>query len=156
MCLLRALKTLIDKGKTDIRLYILGYYEPTQQIAKELNEYIQDNSLEPYVKFLGMHKNVFDFLINADCFVMTSWYEGLSVAFLEAVVSGIPIIATDMPFVKELNAFAKCATVIPQDDDQLLASILYEKAYRKQTNRAISIFKKNFSIDKFVEEHLNI
>lgn len=156
MCLLRAVKRLIDRGKTDIRIYFLGYYEPADPVVQKLNEYIQKNGLRPYVEFLGMHRNVCDFLANADCFVMTSWYEGLSVAFLEAVISGIPIVTTDMPFVQELNTFAECATVIPQNDDRSLAAVLYKKTYKRQTQQTINQFKSHFSMEEFVRKHLEV
>lgn len=156
ICLLRALKRLIDKGQTNIRVYFLGYYDSKEQIAQQLNDYIQKNDLQDYVEFLGMHENVCDFLANADCFVMTSWYEGLSVAFLEAVISGTPIVTTDMPFVRELNDISACATVIPQDDDKALALALYEKAYQEQTQETIDRFKRNFSMIEFVQKHLEV
>lgn len=156
LCLLRALKILVDQNKTNFRIYFLGNYEAGDETACILQDYIQENGLQPYVVFLGMHKNVNDFLVNADCFVMTSWYEGLSVAFLEAVICGLPIVVTDMPFVKELNQLAECAVIIPQDDDHALAGVLAEGMFHRQTDQTIQTFKENFSMDRFVSEHLQV
>ena len=44
------------------------------------------------VIFLGVRKNVQDYLFAADCFVMPSLYEGLPVAAIEAQCTGIPCV----------------------------------------------------------------
>lgn len=156
ICLLRALRYLTVQGDTQVKLYILGEYEETDLVYQELKQYISDYALGEYVRFLGTHENVEDFLANADCFVMTSWYEGLSVAFLEAVISGCAVITTDLPFVQELNSISKCASVIPQNDAGGLADLLLNKNYWKQNRKTIEIFSEKFSFERFVEEHCDI
>ena len=44
------------------------------------------------ILFLGVKKNVEDYLSAADCYVMPSLYEGLPVAAIEAQCSGLPSI----------------------------------------------------------------
>lgn len=156
ICLLRALNTAVQSGRTDLRLYFLGYYEEKEPVFGQLQDYIRENQLDAYVSFLGMHKNVNEYLANADCFVMTSWYEGLSVAFLEAVISGIPIIVTDLPFVQELNEISECAVVIPQNDDKALAEVLMNGNYQRQKPHTIRLFEEKFSMDEFVNQHLQL
>ncbi|MDO4490591.1 MAG: glycosyltransferase family 4 protein [Lachnospiraceae bacterium] len=153
LCLLRGLNRLVEKGRTDFRVYFLGYHDPAEPVAQQLQLYIQQNGLEPYVEFLGMHKNVKDFLSQADCFVMTSWYEGLSVAFLEAAICGLPVLVTDMPFVTELNELTPCAQVIPQDDDAALAELLDRGGLQPQSEETITLLKETFSLEQFVEKH---
>lgn len=156
LCLARAINHCIKDGKSDIRAYILGNFDESDQTYIELKKYIENEGIADHVIFLGMHQNVNDFLNNADCFVMTSRYEGLSVAFLEAVISGLAIVVTDMPFVRELNSISNCSTVIQQDDDKALASILEKKSYKQQSLETISLFKEKFSMKEFVDKHYNL
>lgn len=46
------------------------------------------------VHFLGGKSNVYDYLLCADCFIMSSLYEGLPVSILEAYSAGLPVIST--------------------------------------------------------------
>ena len=159
ICLLKAIKECKDKGEI-IQAVFLGDYSAEQSTYPSLIKYIKDNSLETQIFFLGVQNNVADFLHNADCFVMTSIYEGLSVAFLEAVLSGIPIISTDMPFVRELNQLAPeeypCASVVPQNDYHAISSLLCEGKYVSQNIKTISIFNELFSMETFSKRHMEI
>ena len=155
MCLLRSIKMCVNRGER-IHAYILGSYDESSTIYKELRSYISDEGIDDYITFLGMHKNVNEFLANADCFVMTSWFEGLSVAFLEAVISGTHIITTDLPFVHELQKIGKCATIIDQDDSEKLAELLIESEWEAPSRDTINSFVSKFGMEQFVHEHLNV
>ncbi len=156
ICILRAMKRCLESGCQNIKLYILGIYNETDEVYRNMKNFIEENHMQKNVHFLGMRDNVADFLANADCFVMTSWYEGLSVSFLEAVCCGVPIIATDMPFVRELNAISGCAEVIAQDDDQQLSKKLMHQEYQPQTPETVNLFRDRFSMDNFVKQHLDV
>ncbi|MBR3108167.1 MAG: glycosyltransferase family 4 protein [Clostridia bacterium] len=153
MCAVRAVKDCLSRGR-EVHLFILGAYDEADETYQELRAYVQDNGLSEHVTFLGMHTNVWDFLANADCFIMTSRYEGLSVAFLEAVVCGTPIICTDMPFVRELMKIGACAAVIDQDDSKALSDLLIHAAWRTPAQETVEKFKKLFSMEQFTEKHL--
>lgn len=156
MCLIKALEQIIARGNTQVMLYILGNYEENDPVYQQLAQYIYAHALQNYVRFLGARDNVEDFLANADCFVMTSWYEGFSVAFLEAVISGCAVVAADLPFVRELNAFAECAVVIPPNDAGRLADVLSQRDYQKQSSMTIEAFTEKFSLERFVEKHCEV
>ena len=59
--------------------------EKTKEKARRLG-------IDNDVLFLGVRKNVEDYLSAADCYVMPSLYEGLPVAAIEAQCSGLPSI----------------------------------------------------------------
>lgn len=159
ICLLKAIKECRDKGKV-FQAVLLGDYLSEKSTYTSLMEYVKNNSLEQQIHFLGVRSNVAEFLNNADCFVMTSIYEGLSVAFLEAVFSGLPIICTDMPFVRELNELASekypCATVVDQNDYSEIASVLYEERFFSQHHKTMDVFKELFSMKTYSAKHLKI
>lgn len=153
LCLLKSINKCIQAGEMNIKLYILGHYEINDPVYIELQGYIKEHNLTEYIKFLGMHKNVEDFLANSDCFVMTSYYEGLSVAFLEAIMAGVPVITTDLPFVREINNISACSVVVPQDDSDKLAEVIIEKNYDKPSEESVAKFKQMFSLENFVSKH---
>lgn len=155
ICLLRGLCRCRDAGKP-IQAVILGSCDMNSGAYRELREYAESHQLQELVQFLGQQSEMQKFLSNADCFVMTSHYEGLSVSFLEAVFCGVPIIVTDMPFVQELNGIARCATVIPQEDDAALAQVLMEGGYSPPDAQAQKRFAQQFSMGGFVNAHFSL
>lgn len=54
-------------------------------------------SLTERVELAGVTNNVKDVLLNSDLFVMTSNYEGMPNALIEAMATGLPCISTDCP-----------------------------------------------------------
>lgn len=155
ICLLRAVAQCCVKGNP-IQCAILGSFDEASEIYKQLQEYIHANGLENHVRFLGQQDEVQKFLQNSDCFVMTSRYEGLSVAYLEGVLCGVPIVTTDMPFVRELQQFGDSAVIVPQDDTQALAEILFTRSYAAASRETAALFREKFSLTQFSNAHMEL
>ncbi|GGF46918.1 glycosyltransferase [Echinicola rosea] len=88
------------------------------------------SSLEEKITKLGLADKVFlpgnvaevqEKLFDYDCFVFPSWYEGFSGALLEAMMVGIPIIASDIPMNLEAITPDKNALTFPVKDAEMLA-----------------------------------
>ena len=57
---------------------------------------VEEYGLTPYVQFLGIYTDVAKFYQAFDAFVFPSFFEGLSMALLEAQTSGLPCFVSDM------------------------------------------------------------
>lgn len=99
------------------KLYIIG--NGPQQ--KELQNLIYSLKMEKDILLLGRKSNVRDYLIKARAFILSSDYEGLPNAMLEAMDAGLPIISTDFftgaakEFVNEENGY-----IVPVGDGQAM------------------------------------
>lgn len=155
LCMLRTMAKLKEQGLTHYKLYIIGSYNETDQLYQQLTAFVHEHQLTPQVRFLGQRNNVADFLANADCFLMTSRYEGFSLAFLEAVISGVPIICTELDFARNLNKIAPCALLVPQDDSMALANVLAQKQFAMFTQNS-AVFAEQFSIETCARKHLEL
>lgn len=84
---------LISKSYPDLILEIYGEGEE----RKTLQTKIISKNLENKVFLRGSHKDVFDKIYGARMFVMTSKYEGMPNALMEAMGLGIPVVCSDCP-----------------------------------------------------------
>ncbi len=93
---------------------------------KEMDAYIRQNGIAHRVEFMGPSSSLEKEIVNAALFVLPSNYEGMSNALMEAMVMGLPVIATDCPC-------GGCATLIkegisgflvPTGDDEALAEAM--------------------------------
>jgi glycosyltransferase involved in cell wall biosynthesis len=77
----------------------------------------------PGVNFVGDVGDVRDWLAAADLVVLPSRWEGLSLAVLEALASGRPVVAADVPGLGEMVAPGTGARVAPDDPRALAGAI---------------------------------
>lgn len=63
----------------------------------DLEELASELGIDSFVSFMGEVDNVKDELKQSSCFVLSSDYEGLPNALMEAMAVGIPVISTDCP-----------------------------------------------------------
>lgn len=90
--LLEAFLEIEDKYR-DFKLIFCGEGE----LKESLNKKIVEKDLQERVIFCGQVKNVEKYLAEASVYVLSSDYEGMPNALMEAMAVGVPIIATDCP-----------------------------------------------------------
>lgn len=73
--------------------YILCGKGPEKE---RLNKIIKQYGLNSQIKMLGFRQDIPELLSSSDCFIFPSKREGLSVAVMEAMAVGLPIIASDI------------------------------------------------------------
>ena len=78
-------------------------------------------SLGDTVRELGVRTDVPDLRSASDVFVFPSLYEGLGGAVLEAMALEVPIVASDVPAIKEVVDGDRCAILVPIRDSRALA-----------------------------------
>lgn len=88
--ILRAFQILVEENN-QLELLFIGRGENEQYLKNMTNKY----HLNAKVKFIGYDTNPFKYLKNSDIYIMSSVREGLPNALIEAMVCGLPVIATD-------------------------------------------------------------
>lgn len=58
----------------------------------ELEAYVKEQGLQEHIRFVGFRTDLHEILQASDCFVLSSFREGLSVALMEAMAEGLPVV----------------------------------------------------------------
>ena len=80
--------------------------------------------LEGAVRFLGAREDVAELLCAADVFVVPSRWEGLGSVLLEAMALEAPIVASDLPAVREIICVSDVALLAPPGRPSALAAAI--------------------------------
>ncbi len=97
----------------DAHLVIVGREgDSSRQIKGLLSEY----GLEERVTLTGYTPDVFHYLCHAEVFVFPSFMEGLGTAVLEAMSLGVPVVASDIPPIREITNDGALARLVPAGD----------------------------------------
>jgi N-acetylgalactosamine-N,N'-diacetylbacillosaminyl-diphospho-undecaprenol 4-alpha-N-acetylgalactosaminyltransferase len=100
----------------DFSIEIIGKGE----LKEILEDYIVFTDTKDKIKLIDYTSDPFQYLMNADCFVLTSNFEGFPNVVLEALACNLPIISTDCKGgIRELLA-PSLATDIPLTTDNII------------------------------------
>jgi glycosyltransferase involved in cell wall biosynthesis len=117
--LLRAFSNAI-RGLPESVLLIAG----VGPFQKELMKLAGELELDSSVRFLGLREDVHKLMNAADAFVISSSWEGLPMALLEASASELPVIATDVGGNRDVIVAGKSGFLVkPNDIDDLANSM---------------------------------
>lgn len=81
------------QSKVNEKLVLVG----TGELLEPSRKLVKDLGIEDKVIFTGFKKNPYPYIKHAKLMVVSSDFEGFSIAILEALALGIPIISTDCP-----------------------------------------------------------
>lgn len=88
----------------------------------QLHARVARHGLENTVRFLGFREDVGDLLCAADVFVLPSRYEGLGGAALEAMAMRVPVVASDVPALREVLDGGRSGLLVQPGDPAALAA----------------------------------
>ncbi len=152
LCLLRAFTELI-RSHRNLFLIIIG----DGTLRNEIDLFIEKNDLRPYVLVRGNLSHSADLYNDIDIYIQPSLLEGCSITLLEAMGTGIPIIASNVGGPKELVIPNETGLLVPPNDPAALkAAILDLIGNRKKavglgragSERALKNFSSKIFIDK--------
>lgn len=124
-------------------------------LQEEYEQTIRKYELQEHIKLLGYRRDIDELCEIADCFIHTAYHEGLSVALLEAMASGLPIIGSDVRGINDLVENNKGGICInPQSIDEVQKAIqrMYQdKEFREECGRYNFEAVKKYCIEKIEE-----
>lgn len=122
--LIRAAAELVRQGLHNLLVMIVGEGDE----RSKLEMLVKSLSLKDYVKFLGIRHDVLRLMQASDIFVIPSRYEGLSIAMIEAMACGLPIVASDAPGLRNYIEHGHNGLLFPVEDYKSMAKHILQLA----------------------------
>ena len=108
----------IAAERPDVRFVLVG----DGPLRREIEAQVGASGLSERVILTGERRDVEDLLRSASMFWLTSRWEGMPNVVLEAMASGLPVIATDVGGVRELVREGEEGFVVPSEDTEAFVS----------------------------------
>jgi glycosyltransferase involved in cell wall biosynthesis len=101
------------------------------ELRSDLEDLAKAKNLSDKVIFAGKQDNIADYYSAADCFVLSSAWEGFGIVIVEAMSCKLPVVATDAGGVREV--LDDDSFIIPVKDSQRLKNkMLYVMELNKE------------------------
>ena len=141
-------------NRPDSELWLIG----DGALRPNAEEIVRENGLEQAVTFLGLQSNVYGFMHDADVFALTSNMEGIPMTLIEAMGTGLPVVATRVGGIPDMLD-DESALLVPVDEDAIAEA--FEKYYcdeqlRKQNGLAAAARADRFSAQVMAENYLQV
>lgn len=125
----------------------------------ELEKLCSELKVGDRVHFLGVRSDVPNLLKDADIGIISSHWEGFGLAAVEYMASGIPVVASGVPGVKEVVEGA--GLIFNQGDfrdlaEKILSIEKCSEAEKKQLKEKLLVRANEYSIDKMVDKYLEV
>ena len=126
------------------------------ELIEPLKEYVTQKALTGRVEFPGGVANVFEKMCNADLFVMSSDYEGMPNALLEAMCVGLPVISTTVSGAVDVIHHGENGMLVEINNSTVLAdtmrALLNDPVLRQQLGTQAAQLADIISVDNIAEE----
>jgi len=139
------------------RLYLVG--EGPQE--GELRGMISALGLQSRIILPGVFDNVEDLLLSANAFVLPSQFEGMSIALLEAMAAGLPVIASDIPGNRGIVEHGVTGTLFPLEDlqalaDQIIHALVNPRHADEIGKAARESVAAQYSLETTAQQHVDL
>ncbi len=129
-------------------------------LRQTLTAQILEADVGDVVHLPGITDEIPRVLKESDLYLCTSQVEGMSIALLEAMAAGLPILSTEVAGVSDLLEDGKTAVIIPQGNEeqlfQALESLCFDPVLRHQLSDSVEAAVQPFGVDCCAKQYVHV
>ena len=152
--LIRAFARFAEK-KESIRLQLLGEGE----LLDEMKDYAEKLKVADKVEFLGLQSNVYPYLNKADVFCLPSEYEGVPMTLIEAMGTGLPIVASNVGGIPDMLVNGENALLVEPNYvavEKAIEKLYNDVEFRIRLGNAAALRSEEFSAKVMASSYIKI
>lgn len=146
---------MLYKAHPNCRLRLVGEGE----LRKEAEALSQELGIREAVEFCGLRSNVYPILHDADAFLLPSHYEGMPMTLIEAMGTGLPIVAASVGGVPDMLTDGESALLVPCEEEAIFAAcekLVEDEPLRKKLGMAAKADSVRFSAETMAGQYLKL
>jgi len=152
LCLIEAFK-LVSTHNDMCRLIIIG----KGNMESELKNKVKESGLKDKVMFIKDRDDIPDIMNACDIFIFPSMYEGFGIALIEAMASGLAVIASDIETLREIIDNNSNGVLIEKENHIKLAEAIFKLIKNDNFrfslgNTARKMAFEKFNLERYVEK----
>lgn len=142
------------RGKYDVQWVVVGSGRGEAKVMQEA----KDRGVDDVVQFMGMRRNVPDWVAAFDCYVLPTLREGgCPISVMEAMSAGCPVVVSDFPTNFEVVSDKVNGLVAPMKESEILTKhiekLLTDPGLRTRLGtEARHCIEENFSIKQNIDK----
>lgn len=142
----------LHKAHPEYKLEIYG----DGDLKSSLLAHAKDKGVSDAVELMGARKDLHTCISDAEIFVLSSDYEGLSNALLEAMMMGLPCISTDCAGSDEVIVDGENGLLVPVGNTQKLAEAMLklaeDHALRANISKAGKTSTEQYKVENIIKQ----
>jgi sugar transferase (PEP-CTERM/EpsH1 system associated) len=140
-----------------LRLVLVG----DGALRVEVRQVLEQAGVLEHVWFAGERDDIPDIMRGLDCFVLPSLAEGVSNTMLEAMATGLPVVATQVGGNSELIESGMTGMLVPPANSDALARAMLgyyndRSTARRHAKAAHRVVEDRFSLTRMVADYVNV
>ena len=139
---------LLKQRNAEVRCIIVG----EGKARTELEAQARTLGIADAVLFVGTRRDIPAVLAALDVFVLPSRFEGLSLALLEAMAAGCPVVATAVSGSVEVVHDGETGLLVPPGDAKALAEAVYRLLTNSELARRVALAGKELVLKHYTIE----
>ena len=128
-------------------------------LEKVVRDKVKELNLEDCVEFLGLKANVYPYLNEADIFVLPSLWEGMPITLIEAMATGLPIVATGVGGVPDMIEHNVTGLLVDKQNINIakaLNRLIKNSELRAEIGQAARIASVRFSAQEMKAQYAQL
>ncbi|MGI9067503.1 MAG: glycosyltransferase family 4 protein [Pyrinomonadaceae bacterium] len=136
-------------------LFIGGSFPAASQLLQECVALCRELGISERVHFLGKRSDIPDLLSSLDVYVQSSVNESLGIAVIEAMLTGLPVVVSDIGALLEVTGEGEYAVTFRTGDAAELADKLIELCHDEHRRGELAGMGKAWATSHFsIEAHI--
>ena len=151
--LLEAFRLLLETHP-ECRLRLVGDGE----LRPDMEKLAREKGIADFVEFCGMQSNVYPYLHDADIFTLPSIYEGNPMTIIEAMGTGLPIVASRVGGIPDMISDGESGLLVEPEPQSICAGLtrlVGDAALRQRLGLAARKQSQTFSAEHMARDYIS-
>ncbi len=152
--LVKAFSTVVNRGH-DVSLYLYGQGE----LEESIKELVKNLHMDKKIFFCGLTDDVYSVMESTDIFVLPSLFEGMPMTLIEAMGTGMPILASNVGGIPDMIENEKSGLLCEPTVEEVavgLEKLISSEEDRKLYGQNAVISSEKYSADKMAKDYYEI